>query len=177
MSKSIKLKNNTYLDSSGVSYNRVDLETVLTELWDKVNAQEQIINTQEQEINKLTPVVLFDNDNAGASNTYTLNDNISNYKRVTVYYKQTSYYTRTDKSIEIHTPNNKTIILDENFVLLSYNGSTYNGAYGLHRAFKFNNNTITLLNSCNFKYVGLNGTGTWGVGDSIAITKVIGYKY
>ena len=171
MGSTVKLANDLYLETSSIVHNKeIDLETLLNQLLDK-------ISIQEQEIKKLTPVVLYDNENSTTASTYDLSDSVSNYDKITVYYKQTSYYTRTDKSVEIYNPNNKTIILDENFVLLSYNGNSYNGAYGLHRAFKFNNNTIVLLNECNQKYVGLNGTGTWGIADTISITKVIGYKY
>lgn len=170
MNKSIKLKNNVYIDSTGIVHNRTGLNTILNQLLNKINEQEQLIA-------KLTPVVLYEDENSTASNTYNLTDNVSNYDRLTIYYKQTSYYTRTDKSVEIYAPHNKTVILDENFVLLTYNGSNYNGAYDLQRAFKISGNTITLLNACNQKYVGLNGTGTWGVADTISITKVVGYKY
>lgn len=183
MSKSIKLKDNVYIDSTGVVHNRSGLNTVLNQLLTKINEQEQLINNQSQLINNqsqlindLTPVVLYNNENSTIADSYTLSDSVANYSRITIYYKQTSYYTRTDKSVELYSPNDKTVLLEENIVLLTYNGSNYNGVYGLQRAFKVSGKTITLLNACNQKYVGLNSTGTWGVADSISITKVVGYK-
>ena len=41
MSKSIKLKNNTYIDSSGVSHNRENLNLLLDNIINKLNKMEQ----------------------------------------------------------------------------------------------------------------------------------------
>lgn len=169
MSKSLKLNNNQYWDSTGITHSRQKLSDLLTTLSNNISAL-------QTSVNKLTPTVLYNNDSASTQSSITLSDSAANYTRLVIFYKQTAYYTRTDKSVEISSPNGKTVVLDENLVLLTYNGSSYNGAYGMHRAFKISEKTITLLNECNQKYVGLNGTGTWGVADTIAITKVIGYK-
>lgn len=176
MSKSIKLNNNQYWDSAGITHSRQKLSDLLTTLNNNISALQTSVSNLQTSVSKLTPTVLYNNDGASSQSSITLSDSAANYTRLVIFYKQTAYYTRTDKSVEISSPNNKTVVLDENLVLLTYNGSSYNGAYGMHRAFKISAKTITLLNACNQKYVGLNGTGTWGVADTIIITKVIGYK-
>lgn len=78
MSKSIKLKNNTYIDSTGITHNRELLSNIL--------------NTLITELNKLKPVVLYSND-SGTNDTISLTDSIGNYQYIEVFYK-TQYNNR-----------------------------------------------------------------------------------
>ena len=64
MAQSIKLKNENYIDSSGITYNRELLSNVLTEL-------------------KL--IILYSNDSGSAGNI-TLNNSISNYSNIEIIY-------------------------------------------------------------------------------------------
>ena len=102
MAKSIKLKDNTYIDSTGVTHNRELLSTLLNN-----------INTN---INKLTPVTLFDGTCKFGNDICTVS---SDYKYVDVYIKykydsthlgrtiirvDTSYTPSTNECCGITTP-------------------------------------------------------------------------
>lgn len=66
MSKSIKLKNNYFIDSKGIDYKHTDLETVIDNL-----------------MNKIRGTILFDGN---ATGNLTLNDDVSNYDYIEIYF-------------------------------------------------------------------------------------------
>lgn len=85
MSKGIKLKNNNYLDSSGIVHNR----TLLSEI-----------------LNKLIPVSLYDNS-SGTTGTVTLSETSANFTYLEIFYSKSGCYS----SVKIYNPNGKTVTL------------------------------------------------------------------
>lgn len=162
MSKAYRPINQNYVSSRGVWHEGDILKNYLDTLSSNIDNGTELLKTE------WLPT------NIGA--TTTLLDSVSNYKTVVVYYKQTSYYSTARGSIILNSPNNSNFIINDTFTLFSYNGSTYNGVYALHRAFNLNGSTIKYLNSGNRKIVGLEGAGVWNVGDTITITRIVGFK-
>lgn len=122
-----------------------------------------------------TPTILYDGGATQAD--ITLSQSAANFKRLKIYYCQTAYLGTSYNSVEIPDPNGKTINLSELILLETLNGSNYNGVYGLNRSYTISGTSIKLQHQRNNKFVGLNGTGTWGVADAINIVKVVGYTY
>jgi hypothetical protein len=85
MSKSIKLKDNNYLDSAGVMHNRKLLSSIL---------------------NSLIPVVLYDNV-TGTTGNITLSDSAANYTYLKIFFYKSGVYS----SQEVYNPNGKTVAL------------------------------------------------------------------
>lgn len=153
MSKSIKLKSPYYWDSDGVIHEQKKLSDIL------YVTEEHILLSEGT----------YDDD-------ITLNDDLSKYRRIVIFYKQTAYFDTTYGSITVENPNGKNVNISETFYIDEYNGSTYYGAYLISRAYKLNSNKITKINDGSYKFFGTHNTGTWGIADSLRITKVIGYK-
>lgn len=82
MSKSIKLNNDTYLDSSGIVH-------------------------KNKFLNNYIPVVLYNNEN-GTNNNFTLSDSSENYECLEFFYKNSDEHYN---SCKITNPNNKVIYL------------------------------------------------------------------
>lgn len=143
MAKSIKLNSNTYIDSSSVSHNRQKLSDVL---------------------NKVLGVVLYENYD-GSNGTITLNDSVSNYKFIEIFYKSNdSAYS----SVRVDTPNGKRVSLQAFW-------SVDNVLYGKIKQVLIDNNKI---NNLAFQQVVIdNGVSpATSLSNFIYITKVIGYK-
>ena len=157
MSKSIKLKNNTYIDSTGVVHNRGLLSTLL--------------NTLSTITNKTNPITLYSNDN-GSNGDITLSDSIANYTYIEVYWF-TQYNNRV-YSNKFYKPNGK----DTMFYYLEGADTTSqaitNDTFVFWSGAKFENNKIK-------KYTTKRGltslSGSYSErGDRVYITRVIGYK-
>lgn len=87
MSKSIKLKNNTYIDSTGIVHNRTLLSTLLDTLIPKVNK-----NTSD--IEKLQDRVLIFDGSAGSGTNITINttwEQLGRFKDLIVQVKYTGW--------------------------------------------------------------------------------------
>ncbi len=88
MSKGIKFKDNTYLDSSGVSHNRVALNTIL---------------------NKLIPVTLYDNS-SGNNGNVTLSETSANFEFIDIFFRTNTY---DYGSLRIYRPYNSSFTLNK----------------------------------------------------------------
>ena len=139
MSKSFKYKDNNYLDSSGIVHNKVLLNEVLG-------------------------VVLYENNN-GSNETITLNDSVSNYKFIEIFYKSND---NAYSSVRVDTPNGKRVSLQA-FWSVDY------VLYGKIKQISISDNKI---NNLAFQQVIIDNGGypTISLSNFIYITKVVGYK-
>ena len=156
MAKSIKLKNNNYIDSTGVVHNRGLLSTLLNNI--TTNISNLLTN-----VNKTIPVTLFNNDNNRATSV-TLSDTLANYTKIIIYCKQTDggyYYSR-----EFYNPNGK---------ILSFQIVECNATSIYNRELRYYGNA---------KSISTNANNCWrvdthehlGTYNNVYIVKVIGYK-
>lgn len=139
MSKSFKYKDNNYLDSTGIVHNKVLLNEVLGK-------------------------VLYENYN-GSNETITLNDSVSNYKFIEIFYKSNdSAYS----SVRVDTPNGKRVSLQAFWSVDNY-------CYGKIKQVSIDNNKI---NNLSFQQLVIpsGASPTISLSNFIYITKVIGYK-
>jgi hypothetical protein len=115
-------------------------------------------------------VVLYENEN-GSSTTITLNDDVSNYKRIIVE------ATNIDESSicivpEIMDPDGK------RFPIITINtGGGYTKTYLGNSIWEISGDTITKFQNNALTTLNKNGATEIGDYDNVAITKVIGYKY
>lgn len=165
------INKDTYVGDTGKQLN--DIKTNA----DNIQNNSTDIQALYKAIEDLKPVELYNNSSGDMFDEYTLSQSSANFKRLTIYYRQTSYFGSSESSVEVLNPNGKNVLLFFHFPLDTYNNSTYYGAYSLSRVFKISTNKIILLNADNRKIVGWNNTGTWGLADSIRITRVVGWKY
>lgn len=158
MAKSIKLKNNNYIDSTGVTHNRALLSNVLTDFDNRISSL------------GITTTVLY-NNSTGSTTSVTLSDNVSNYNLLYIELTAKQY---TDwwhnETMIIASPSNKSY--DKSSVLYSDNNKQI---YVVITTLALNNNTITISQN----HAGTVGASNsyWGTGNCWAITKVIGYKW
>jgi len=117
MSKSIKLKDNTYIDTNGIAHNKIILNTIL---------------------DKLIPTILYSND-SGANVNITLTDNSSNYSYIEILYNDNDGFCG---SCKIKNPNGKIAILLTSYInsALSSNFSYVKVCY-----IKISGNTISKI--------------------------------
>lgn len=130
---------------------------------DNLNLMQDNIE-EEQEIIKGT--LLYSND-SGEKRNVTLNDNISEYNIIEIFY---TINTRSSSVKTCNFKNNEKISLNINAV----SSSTY---VNIIKEIQLQNQSIIKIQERTF-YVYANGTQhSFSESDSIAITKVIGYKY
>lgn len=98
MAKSIKLNNETYIDSSGVIYEKQTLDTIIDEL------------------KQLKPTILYDNSN-GTTENITLNESINNFSAFCVFFTKNGRNYSTGKIVRTSD--------QENLVALNYIESEY----------------------------------------------------
>lgn len=139
MSKRFKYKDNNYLDSTGIVHNKVLLNEVLGK-------------------------VLYENNN-GSNETITLNDSVSNYKFIEIFYKSNdSAYS----SVRVDTPNGKRVSLQAFWSIDDW-------CYGKIKQVSISNNKINNL-AAQQLVIGSGASPTVSLSNYIYITKVIGYK-
>ena len=96
MAKSIKLNNETYIDSSGVMHKKQTLETILDEL------------------EELKPTILYNNSN-GSTENITLNESINNFSAFCIFFTKSGRSYSTGKCLRLtETSNVATITYSEN---------------------------------------------------------------
>ena len=139
MAKSIKLKNETFIDTSSIVYNKIPL-------------------------NEILGVVLYENNN-GSNETITLNDSVSNYKFIEIFYKSND---DAYSSVRVYTPNGKRVSLQAFWSVDNY-------CYGKIKQVSISNNKINNL-SAQQLVIGSGVSPTISLSNFIYITKVIGYK-
>lgn len=139
MSKRFKYKDNNYLDSTGIVHNKVLLNEVLGK-------------------------VLYENNN-GSNETITLNDSVSNYKFIEIFYKSNdSAYS----SVRVDTPNGKRVSLQAFWSIDDW-------CYGKIKQISISDNKINNL-AAQQLVIGSGASPTVSLSNYIYITKVIGYK-
>ncbi len=139
MSKRFKYKDNNYLDSTGIVHNKVLLNEVLGK-------------------------VLYENKN-GSNETITLNDSVSNYKFIEIFYKSNdSAYS----SVRVDTPNGKRVSLQAFWSIDDW-------CYGKIKQISISDNKINNL-AAQQLVIGSGASPTVSLSNYIYITKVIGYK-
>ncbi|MEI3507831.1 MAG: hypothetical protein V8R01_01660 [Bacilli bacterium] len=144
MAKAIKLQDDNYIDSSGVVHNRVPLNEILK------------------------PIVLYDNNTGEKS--VVLSQEVTDFKRIDVISKQTSYNNTTYHTTTVYEPN------DKNFTIQVINPVSANkGYYFVISAYQIRNKNITRIDNINYK-MEIESSGHWYIADSLVIIKVIGYK-
>ena len=139
MAKSIKLSNETFIDTSSIVYNKIPL-------------------------NEILGVVLYENNN-GSNETITLNDSVSNYKFIEIFYKSND---DAYSSVRVYTPNGKRVSLQAFWSVDNY-------CYGKIKQVSISNNKINNL-SAQQLVIGSGVSPTISLSNFIYITKVIGYK-
>jgi hypothetical protein len=120
------------------------------------------------------PVTLYDNASASASASATLSESAANFKRLTIFFKDTD---NNYSSVDVWSPNGKRVALDLTWI----NGASTQDMYQRVRWVTISGTTIgTYKGSSDSKYrtgqVKLNGSNTVTNADYIAITHVIGYR-
>jgi hypothetical protein len=98
MAKSIKLKDNNYIDSSGITHNRISLNNIL---------------------NSLIPVVLY-NNTAGTNGSITLAETAANFKYIDIFFRDTSQ--NNDSYVRVYNPNGKRVQIST--TRIEYNNDT-----------------------------------------------------
>ena len=108
MSRAIKLKNNDYLDSTGVVHNKSLLSTLLT------NILTNITNLQNNKEN--IEVILYNNEN-GTTGAITLTETSANFTYLEIFGKNNdNEYSYT----KVFSPNGKNVIIMANHKANSY---------------------------------------------------------
>ena len=120
------------------------------------------------------PVTLFNNDSASASATTTLSETSANFRRLTIFFKDTD---NNCSSVEVWNPNGKRVALDLTWI----NGASTQEMYQRVRWVTINGTSITTAqNSGDPKarvgQIKLGATASVENNDYIAITHVIGYR-
>jgi hypothetical protein len=150
LNKAIKLKDNTYVDSTGVVHNRELLSSLLNSL----------IN----DVNKLKPTVLYAND-YGEGDTVNLNDSVANYEYIEILYKDYDHFYHSVKLY--HADNTDTVLISSyidavNFII-KVNKKSISG------------NRITNA-ICGEGFINNNNTSYNTIYTKMYITRVLGYK-
>lgn len=120
------------------------------------------------------PVTLFDNDSASPSASTTLSETAANFKRLTIFFKDTD---NNCSSVEVWNPNGKRVSLSLTWI----NGTSTQSMYQRVRYVTISGTTIeTSKLSGDAKYrtgqIQLGTTGSVTNSDYISITHVIGYR-
>ena len=112
---------------------------------DNIQNNSTDIQALYKSIEDLKPVELYNNSSGDNFDEYTLSQSSANFKRLTIYYRETAYCSALESSVEVLNPNGKNVLLFFHFPIDTYNCSTYYGAYSMSRVFKIATNKITLL--------------------------------
>lgn len=152
--KSIKLKDNNYIDSTGVVHNRGLLSTLLN----------NILN----EINKLKPVVLYNGD--PTDNTVVLSDSSNNYTYIEIFFVCNG----SNSSTKVYQPNGKTVSMS----LDGERGATSWNFY-CNGTVNINNKQISWVKN---QFISANMDTPAGKVErsdwyNVKIVRVLGYKY
>lgn len=148
MPKSIKAKNNTYLDTKGIVHKRQILSDKL-----------------------LLPYILYDND-SGTTGNITLNDSLANYTYIEIFWH--SMYNNNQYSNKIYKPNGKKTTLFYVEGADTTKNNKVDESFLFWSGISFSDKNIT-RNSVNHGLTSLSGSYSENV-DRIIITRVIGYK-
>jgi hypothetical protein len=120
------------------------------------------------------PVTLYDNASASASASATLSETAANFKRLTIFFKDTD---NNYSSVDVWSPNGKRVALSLTWI----NGASTQLMYQRVRWVSINGTSISTAKlSGDTKYrtgqVQLGTTASVTNADYIAITHVIGYR-
>lgn len=155
MAKSIKLNNETYIDSSGVIHEKQTLDVILDEL------------------EELKPTILYNNSN-GSTGNITLNESINNFSAFCIFFTKSERSYSTGKCLRL----TETI----NVATLTYSENVYeSGKYFLKTSnehLTINDMTITRGEEYISKVQMFSSTvsGTAASTDRSSIIRVEGYK-
>lgn len=117
--------------------------------------------------NKTDEIVLYTND-TGSNGTITLDDDLSNYKYIEIFYKNNDGYVESKK---VYMPNNKFT------TLVSFTGMNASSVYVKFRVISMKDKTIsTAENRARQFLLADSGIGSWVVENDIFILRVLGYK-
>lgn len=147
MSKSIKLKDNNFIDSSGIVHNKQKLNEII-----------------------LNSVILYDNSD-GSSGDITLSDSAENYQYIDIFYRNEAHH---HASMRVYSPNEKKVTL---ISMTQNNSGSYTGVYFRNKIVLISDTSIRTHLSSQFFITGNNACGMNLEASSLTfITKVIGYK-
>ena len=158
MAKSIKLNNETYIDSSGVIHEKQTLNAIIDEL------------------KQLKPTILYDNSN-GSTGNITLNESINNFSAFCIFFTKSGRSYSTGKCLRL-TETTETI----NVATLTYSENVYeSGKYFLKTSnehLTINDMTITRGEEYISKVQMFSSTvsGTATSTNRSSIIRVEGYK-
>lgn len=159
-----------------IADNRKVNDTDLNEIKQVVNTNDDNIgdlsnlNTTDKSsivngINSTLPKILFEGT---GDISITLNDNLSSYSRIVIYFKQTEFHNTSYGSVEVDSPNGKNVELSIIF------GNVEDSLYICSRCYILSGNRMTKSDGFSAKIYPPNAS--WGIGDTLRVTKVIGYK-
>ena len=77
----------------------------------KADTNASAITTLQGNVTDLEPVSLYDNVN-GTNGTVTLSDSVANYEYIEILFREEETGTTVYKSLKVHNPNGKSVILD-----------------------------------------------------------------
>ena len=120
------------------------------------------------------PVTLYNKENAAANESVTLSETAANFKRLTIFFKDTD---NNYSSVDVWSPNGKRVSLSLTWI----NGASTQEMYQRVRLVTISGTTIsTYRASASEKYrtgqVKLGATASVTNSDYIAIVHVVGYR-
>jgi hypothetical protein len=139
------------------------------------NKDETIFNTYKTaDVTNAIPVTLYDKENAAANESVTLSETAANFKRLTIFFKDTD---NNYSSVDVWSPNGKRVSLSLTWI----NGASTQEMYQRVRWVTISGTTIsTYRASASEKYrtgqVKLGATASVTNSDYIAIVHVVGYR-
>lgn len=139
------------------------------------NKDETIFNTYTTEdVTNAIPVTLYNKENAAANESVTLSETAANFKRLTIFFKDTD---NNYSSVDVWSPNGKRVSLSLTWI----NGASTQDMYQRVRWVTISGTTIsTYRASASEKYrtgqVKLGATASVTNSDYIAIVHVVGYR-
>ena len=134
------------------------------------NASETSTNTNDiTNLKKLVPTTLY-NNSSGSNGSITLSDSVSNYEYIEILFREEETGTSVYKSLKLHNPNGKNVILD----MVDFHDSKL----------IFNTKVVaisdTTITNVRYKRYTITDSATWspfGSNDNtIYINTVLGYK-
>lgn len=147
MSKSIKLKDNNFIDSSGIVHNKQKLNEII-----------------------FVPVILYENS-TGSNEDITLSDSAENYEYIDILYRNEAYHYACAR---IYHPNGAKANL---ISMTQNNSGTYKGVYYRNKTVLISGNSISIVSSSQIWVTGDNQCGMNIDAPALTyITRVIGYK-
>lgn len=139
------------------------------------NKDETIFNTYTTaDVTNAIPVTLYNKENAAANESVTLSETAANFKRLTIFFKDTD---NNYSSVDVWSPNGKRVSLSLTWI----NGASTQEMYQRVRWVTISGTTIsTYRASASEKYrtgqVKLGATASVTNSDYIAIVHVVGYR-